>query len=108
MTLHAAKGLEFPVVFIVGCEDGYLPYRRSESDPVDIAEERRLFYVAMTRARAQLFLSWAQTRVLFGKKTRRSLSPFVFDIEEHLKAHASSGLKARRPTRPAQRQLELF
>ena len=106
MTLHAAKGLEFPVVFILGCEDNYIPFRRTPDDSVDLEEERRLFYVAMTRAKAQLFLSWAQYRQIYGTKVKRSLSPFVQDIETHLKASV-----AGKPTKHGaaeQKQLLLF
>jgi DNA helicase-2/ATP-dependent DNA helicase PcrA len=83
MTLHAAKGLEFPVVFITGCETGLLPYLR-EDNPTDLAEERRLFYVGMTRAREQLILTHANRRFLFGATHQNSRSPFVADIESTL------------------------
>jgi len=106
MTLHAAKGLEFPVVFIVGCEDDYLPYRRSDKASVDVDEERRLFYVGMTRAQHQLYLSWAQTRRIYGKKTKRSLSPFVHDIEARLKTLAQAASHGKQAA--GQTQLELF
>jgi superfamily I DNA/RNA helicase len=106
MTLHAAKGLEFPVVFIVGCEDNYLPLRRTNAAPVDLEEERRLFYVAMTRAREQLFLSWAQSRRIYGKKSARFISPFVVDIENRLKRQTGIESSKRRPS--GQTQLELF
>lgn len=84
MTMHAAKGLEFPVVFIPGCEDGNLPYRRPGENTTDISEERRLFYVALTRARDQLLLSYADKRTVFGKTLNRDMSPFVKDIEDNL------------------------
>ncbi|RJP93620.1 MAG: DNA helicase [Desulfobacteraceae bacterium] len=80
MTFHAAKGLEFPVVFIIGCENGYIPFIREKQDGPDMDEERRLFYVAMTRARDQLYLTWAKNRVIFGRKQPRRISPFVADI----------------------------
>lgn len=83
MTLHAAKGLEFPVVFIVGCEEGLLPYRR-DSQPAEVEEERRLFYVGMTRARQKLILTCAKTRFLFGQKLAGAPSQFLSDIEEAL------------------------
>jgi superfamily I DNA/RNA helicase len=84
ITLHAAKGLEFPVVFIVGCEEGLLPYQRSEETP-DLEEERRLFYVGMTRAQQRLILTHAKTRFLFGQKYQNEPSPFLNDIENTLK-----------------------
>ncbi len=89
MTLHAAKGLEFAVVFIVGCEENILPYLKSnyttEEAEAAIQEERRLFYVGMTRARQQLFLCNARKRLLFGKTNQARPSRFLKDIEETLK-----------------------
>ena len=106
MSLHAAKGLEFPVVFITGCEDGLIPYRRSEADPVDEAEERRLFYVGMTRAEEQLYLSWAKRRTIYGKTLARHRSPFLADIEARLLRMEKTGAKAPKPSEPV--QLDLF
>ena len=68
MTLHSAKGLEFPVVFMVGLEDGILPTSRSTGDPEKLAEERRLTYVGMTRAQKKLYLSYANSRQLYGPR----------------------------------------
>lgn len=84
MTFHASKGLEFPVVFIVGCEDGLVPFRRADNHCEDPAEERRLFYVGMTRARERLFLLSAGNRMVHGRLEKRILSPFVLDIERRL------------------------
>ena len=84
MTFHASKGLEFPVVFIAGCEDGFLPFRSPENRCENMEEERRLFFVGMTRAMDQLFLSSARTRMIYGKSEHRILSPFVSDIERRL------------------------
>jgi len=103
MTMHAAKGLEFSIVFIVGCEDGYIPYRRSDTD---LGEERRLFYVAMTRAKNQLYLTRARHRRIFGKKTARIISPFVADIETRLRRHETTGKK--KSQKDNQKQLSLF
>jgi len=83
MTLHAAKGLEFPVVFIVGCEGNLLPYQR-ENKPFDLEEERRLFYVGMTRAQQKLILAHAKSRFLFGQQQANEQSRFVNDIENAL------------------------
>ena len=85
MTLHAAKGLEFPVVFMVGCEEGLLPYMRAGQE-TDIAEERRLFYVGMTRAQEKLVLTSAQRRLLYGQMLEQPVSRFVADIESSLLA----------------------
>jgi len=106
MTMHAAKGLEFPVVFITGCEQGYIPFKRSNDDPADIAEERRLFYVAMTRSKDRLHLTRAKKRRIYGKLESRNLSPFVADIETHLKKNASPQLKKKKVKE--EKQLKLF
>ena len=108
MSLHAAKGLEFPVVFIVGCEEGLLPYRPAhrEADP-DEAEERRLFYVGMTRARRRLVLTHAERRLLFGRTMENSLSGFVEDIEAALREASQAG-RRRRPGPAGDGQLALF
>ncbi len=85
MTVHAAKGLEFDYVFIVGLEDGLFPHKRDNEKIIkneDDEEERRLFYVAITRARKKLFISHSQTRTLFGVKQVNLPSEFVFDIPD--------------------------
>ena len=107
LTLHAAKGLEFPVVFVVGCEDGLLPYRRP-SRAIDLEEERRLFYVGMTRARSHLVLTHAGQRVLFGQRTANPISPFVEDIEQALKELRAPAPFPAPPPKPAGEQLSLF
>jgi len=84
MTLHSAKGLEFPVVFIVGCEQGLLPLDMAGLT-ADKEEERRLFYVGMTRAREKLFLLNAKKRMLYGKTMQNPVSPFLLDIDDELK-----------------------
>ncbi len=84
MTIHAAKGLEFPVVFIVGCEDDLIPFRRPETENNDEDEERRLFFVAMTRAKHQLFLTWSRRRKRYGKNLVRQISPFISNIDPEL------------------------
>ena len=108
MTLHAAKGLEFPVVFIVGCEENLLPlnFPGMTTDP---GEERRLLYVGMTRAKEQLYLTRAGRRLLFGQTCTNPPSPFLSDIEEDLKAYAPSELKKKRiRVEPIEKQMELF
>jgi superfamily I DNA/RNA helicase len=79
MTLHMAKGLEFKIVFIAGVEDGLIPYTLKKED-VDIEEERRLFYVGMTRAMDELFLIHARNRFLYGQRLTQSQSPFLKEI----------------------------
>jgi len=84
MTLHNAKGLEFPVVFISGLEDGLSPLIRTgdADEGVDIEEERRLFYVGMTRAKDKLYLTGAEFRVLYGKSMKRTPSRFIHEIPD--------------------------
>jgi len=86
LTLHAAKGLEYPVVFIVGCEDGVLPHSRALEEGVEsLSEERRLFYVGITRAEERLYLSYAFRRSLYGgQATVSTPSRFLGDIPAHL------------------------
>jgi uncharacterized protein (TIGR00375 family) len=97
MTLHAAKGLEFPVVFMVGCEEELLPLRRGGKDAVDMDEERRLFYVGMTRAEERLYFSWARNRMIHGRRQARRISPFIADIAgDRLQRPTSSGTELKR------------
>ena len=84
MTIHAAKGLEFDEVFIVGMEEGLFPHSRSMLDASQIEEERRLAYVGMTRAREKLFLTYATRRLYFGTTSSNLVSRFVVDIPEEL------------------------
>jgi uncharacterized protein (TIGR00375 family) len=106
MTMHAAKGLEFPVVFIAGCENGLLPFQPLDGDVSDIEEERRLFYVAMTRAKERLYITFAKKRKRFGKIEKRTLSPFVQQIEKNLLTHDATIPGKRTQTGPL--QLKLF
>lgn len=80
MTMHAAKGLEFPVVFMPGLEEGIFPHSRSLMEPDEMEEERRLCYVGMTRAREELYLSCASSRLLFGSMQHNTPSRFLSDI----------------------------
>ena len=84
MTLHAAKGLEFPVIFIVGMEEGLFPHSRSLFDVKELEEERRLAYVGMTRAKELLYLTFASRRLYFGQRTSNPPSRFIIDIPEDL------------------------
>lgn len=84
MTLHAAKGLEFPVIFIVGMEEGLFPHTRSLFDTDRLEEERRLAYVGMTRAKKLLYLTFASRRLYFGQRTSNPPSRFIIDIPEDL------------------------
>lgn len=84
MTLHAAKGLEFNMVFMVGMEEGIFPHSRSMMDRLEIEEERRLCYVGITRAREKLHLTYARHRLFFGTRSQNMISRFVGDIPQHL------------------------
>jgi DNA helicase-2/ATP-dependent DNA helicase PcrA len=93
MTLHSAKGLEFPVVFISGVEEGVLPYFKAE-DPKEIAEERRLLYVGITRARDLLFLCGAKKRKLYSKVQDQESSRFLTDLPDEFCTKVDKALKA--------------
>jgi len=105
MTLHTAKGLEFPVVFIIGMEDGVFPHMRSLGDPAELEEERRLAYVGITRAMDRLYLTSAWNRMLFGGSSYNPPSRFLQEIPDHLmekiskrKMRASSPSFSERPS----------
>jgi DNA helicase-2/ATP-dependent DNA helicase PcrA len=84
MTLHAAKGLEFPIVFMVGMEEGLFPHSRALMENAELEEERRLCYVGMTRAKEKLYLTFTEKRLFFGKRTSNVPSRFLFDLPTHL------------------------
>ncbi|MDO5335317.1 MAG: 3'-5' exonuclease, partial [Coriobacteriia bacterium] len=91
MTIHAAKGLEFDVVFVAGMEESLFPHSNSSSDPAGLEEERRLAYVAITRARKQLFLTNAFTRKIFGQTQSNPRSRFIGEIPENLRIASGMG-----------------
>lgn len=108
LTLHAAKGLEFPIIFIVGCEDNILPLKWGPTiADNELAEERRLFYVGMTRAKDRLFLSHAQKRLWQGRIQTRQPSPFLKDIEQKLLEIKQHVAKKKIET-PETEQMDLF
>ncbi|MBI2600615.1 UvrD-helicase domain-containing protein [Candidatus Daviesbacteria bacterium] len=84
MTLHSAKGLEFPIVFMIGMEEGLFPHSRSMLDPNELEEERRLCYVGITRAKEKLFLTYTRQRLYFGQRSNNLVSRFLSDIPEKL------------------------
>ena len=90
MTIHSAKGLEFPIVFLPGMEEGIFPGMQSIYNPGEVEEERRLAYVAITRAREELFLTNADSRLLFGSTSRNKPSRFLSEIPEDLVEHSRS------------------
>lgn len=91
MTLHAAKGLEFTAVFIVGMEEGLLPHGRAFADDSEMEEERRLCYVGMTRAKKYLYLTCARTRRIFGSTQCNTESRFIGEVPAHLTERESQG-----------------
>jgi DNA helicase-2/ATP-dependent DNA helicase PcrA len=98
MTLHSAKGLEFPLVFIAGVEEGLFPHQMSMDDPARLEEERRLCYVGMTRAMRQLYLTYAETRRLHGKDTYNRPSRFVSELPPELLQEIRVSAPAHKPT----------
>ena len=102
MTLHASKGLEFGIVYMAGCEEGFHPMLRADSAPEDLAEERRLFYVGMTRARQELILTHTRERTIYGKREKRAPSRFLDALP---KALLEKQISKRQPP---PRQMELF
>jgi DNA helicase II / ATP-dependent DNA helicase PcrA len=106
LTLHAAKGLEFPVVFLVGCEDGLLPLRWPGNAPSEdeVAEERRLFFVGLTRAQDRLFVSHAARRFRHGTEREQNPTPFLDAIDSGLFERLGDTV----PARPKDRQLRLL
>ena len=106
LSLHAAKGLEFPVVFVTGCEQGLIPFAKDGKTVDDPEEERRLFYVAMTRAMDLLCLSYAKKRRVYGKMLKRQRSVFIDDIEKRLISLEKTAVRMPKENKPT--QMELF
>jgi DNA helicase-2/ATP-dependent DNA helicase PcrA len=102
MTLHSAKGLEFPAVFIVGVEENLFPHKMSMDDPERLEEERRLAYVGITRAERKLYLSYAESRRLHGQESFNSLSRFVREIPNELIDEVRINNTVTRPSSYAQ------
>jgi DNA helicase II / ATP-dependent DNA helicase PcrA len=96
MTLHGAKGLEFPIVFLVGMEEGIFPHFRTMLEPAELEEERRLCYVGITRAKNRLYLTAAQERLIFGETWYNKPSRFVEEIPAEL---LNSNLATETPER---------
>jgi DNA helicase-2/ATP-dependent DNA helicase PcrA len=97
MTMHSVKGLEFPLVFLVGMEEGLFPHQRSSEEPGRMEEERRLCYVGITRAREQLVMTSAEVRRLYGNESCNKLSRFVREIPDELKQEIRPKAKFSRP-----------
>jgi DNA helicase-2/ATP-dependent DNA helicase PcrA len=107
MTMHSAKGLEFPLVFLCGMEDGLFPHQRSIADPSGLEEERRLCYVGITRARETLYITYAEQRRLHGMDSFSQASRFIGEIPEELVEEIRPRVQVVRPhytrTRPGAR-----
>ena len=100
MTMHSAKGLEFSTVYLVGMEEGIFPGIRAIGESAEMEEERRLCYVAITRAKRQLYLTNARQRMLFGRTTANRASRFIDEIpEEHIDKYIPKGYSYREPSR---------
>ncbi|MGH8530492.1 MAG: DNA helicase II [Nevskiales bacterium] len=104
MTLHSAKGLEFPLVFLVGLEEGLFPHQRSIEDENGLEEERRLCYVGMTRARERLHLSYAEVRRLHGAENYGAPSRFLRELPAKLLLEVRPQISVSRPSYPAPRK----
>ena len=101
MTMHSVKGLEFPLVFLVGMEEGLFPHQRSSEEPGRMEEERRLCYVGITRAREQLVVTSAEVRRLYGGESYNMLSRFVREIPDELMQEIRPKANFSRPVMPA-------
>ena len=108
MTLHSAKGLEFPLVFLAGMEEGLFPHKMSLEEPGRLEEERRLAYVGITRAMQQLIITWAETRRLYGSETFNKVSRFVREIPAELIREVRLGNTVSRPFGPAKGKGSMF
>jgi ATP-dependent DNA helicase UvrD/PcrA len=105
MTLHTAKGLEYPVVFITGMEEGVFPHLRSLGEPEELEEERRLCYVGVTRARERLYISYAWCRSLWGETQYNPPSRFVSEIPDHLVRTSGAQFRTRRSREETRHEL---
>ena len=108
MTMHAAKGLEFPNVFLVGFEEGLFPSNRSMNEPDELEEERRLCYVAITRAKKTLTISYARQRMLYGRTTTNLPSRFIDELPEEVVKRAGSPRPAWQQQQPPERRYGSF
>lgn len=108
MTIHSAKGLEFPYVFIVGMEENLFPSNMSLSTRAEIEEERRLFYVALTRAEKKVTLSYAETRYRWGNMTSNEPSRFLSEIDEKFLEHSTRRVPAKNGGSPQMQSTPVF
>ena len=101
MTMHSAKGLEFPLVFMCGMEDGLFPHQRSVADPQGLEEERRLCYVGITRAMQSLYITYAEQRRLHGMDNFAQQSRFIAEIPDEFVEEIRPRVQVARPMRAA-------
>jgi DNA helicase-2/ATP-dependent DNA helicase PcrA len=104
MTIHSAKGLEFPVVFVSGCEEDIFPLSNKFSTDATVEEERRLFYVAVTRAKEKVYISHARSRYRFGEVAYQNRSRFVDEIDPSMFAEVNGGSN-RRANRKSKKEI---
>jgi DNA helicase-2/ATP-dependent DNA helicase PcrA len=107
MTLHSAKGLEFPLLFLCGMEDGLFPHQRSIQDADGLEEERRLCYVGITRARRKLYLTYAEQRRLYGTESFTTPSRFIREIPSEYIEEVRPGMRVSRPVYRPREKTEL-
>ena len=100
-TIHSVKGLEFKVVFVCGLDDGFFPISRAYANPDDLEEERRLMYVAITRAKERLFLTRAKSRFLYGRRSFTIPSRFLKEIDECFEDAPKRALDMWEPRKPS-------
>ncbi len=105
MTMHSAKGLEFPLVFLCGMEDGLFPHQRSIADPSGLEEERRLCYVGITRAKQTLYMTYAEQRRLHGMDNFSQPSRFIAEVPDEFIEEIRPKVQVSRPLRPARRSI---
>jgi DNA helicase-2/ATP-dependent DNA helicase PcrA len=103
MTMHSAKGLEFPLVFLCGMEDGLFPHQRSIADPSGLEEERRLCYVGITRAKQTLYMTYAEQRRLHGMDKLSQPSRFIAEVPDEFIEEIRPKVHVSRPVRSARR-----
>ncbi len=105
MTIHSAKGLEFPIVFISGCEEDIFPLSNRFSSDASLEEERRLFYVAITRAQQKVFLSHARSRYRFGEVAYQSRSRFIDELSSEVYSEVNGGIGRKSSTRKSKKEM---
>ncbi|MCO4758218.1 MAG: ATP-binding domain-containing protein, partial [Oceanospirillaceae bacterium] len=108
MTLHSAKGLEFPLVFLAGMEEGLFPHKMSAEEPGRLEEERRLCYVGITRAMKKLHITYAESRRLHGQETFNRPSRFIREIPDHLLEEVRLNASVSRPISARPEKSSLF